>query len=66
MAEQLHHTPSRRADRIEPEDLARQRQALHERAERLGATAHELEQALDALALKAEAVLHRLRGGRAH
>jgi hypothetical protein len=47
-------------------DLAQQRRALHERAEQLGATADELQATLDALALQAEVVLHRLRGGNLH
>lgn len=47
-------------------DESRERRALIEQARRLGATATELESALDALALQAEAVLHRLRGGRLH
>lgn len=47
-------------------DIDAQQQALNERAQRLGATAEELQDALGALALQAEAVLHRLRGGRLH
>ena len=40
--------------------------ALRERAEQLGATAEELEAALERLALHAEVVLRRLRGEAVH
>jgi hypothetical protein len=46
--------------------LAEQRRQLQERAQALGATADELEAALEVLALEAERVLHRLRGGSLH
>lgn len=69
-----HHAPHRveqradahggAADPHHEDDAARR--ALHERAAQLGATADELEAALDTLAQQAEAVLHRLRGGRLH
>ena len=49
-----------------PNTTSSEVQALRERAEQLGATAEELEAALDALALQAEVVLHRLRGGSVH
>ncbi len=70
-----HHEPSRRTleradkraekrgDDVEPDA---QRRALIERARQLGATAEELQAELDALALQAQAVLHRLRGGNLH
>ncbi|MCR5882362.1 hypothetical protein LRS03_05605 [Rhizobacter sp. J219] len=48
------------------DELERERRALLERARQLGTTAEELGAELDALALQAEAVLHRLRGGRLH
>lgn len=59
-----HRAETRRNDA--EQTLADQRRALVERARQLGATAEELEAALGALALQAEAVLHRLRGGRVH
>lgn len=48
------------------DETERERRALLERARQLGATAEELSAELEALALQAEAVLHRLRGGRLH
>jgi hypothetical protein len=48
------------------DELERQRRALQERARQLGVTAEELSAELEALALQAEAVLHRLRGGNLH
>jgi hypothetical protein len=53
------HTPSHPDRRND--DLEQQRRALIERA-----TADELGAELEALALQAEAVLHRLRNGRMH
>lgn len=61
---EAHRADTRRNDA--EQTLADQRRALIERARQLGATAEELEAALGALALQAEAVLHRLRGGRVH
>lgn len=49
-----------------PDELDRERRLLLERARELGVTADELSAELEALALQAEAVLHRLRGGRVH
>ena len=57
--------PPPRADKRNDE-LERERRALIERARQLGATADELGAELEALALQAEAVLHRLRGGSLH
>ncbi len=53
-------------DRRQDRKLEEQRRALVDKARELGATAEELEAALHNLALQAEAVLHRLRGGRIH
>lgn len=55
-----HPTP-KRAD-----ELDRDRRQLLERARQLGVTAEELQAELETLALQAEAVLHRLRGGSLH
>ncbi|MET0335344.1 MAG: hypothetical protein ABW190_13810 [Rhizobacter sp.] len=55
----------KRDDRTDPQEPC-EREALIEQARQLGATAEELGSALDALALQAEAVLHKLRGGRLH
>jgi hypothetical protein len=52
--------------RSESQELADQRRQLNERARALGATADELEAALETLALQAEEVLYRLRGGSLH
>lgn len=58
---------ARTAPRAERDtELAAQRRALKKRADELGATAEELQAALGALALQAEQVLHRLRGGKVH
>ena len=48
------------------DDLDKDRRLLIERARQLGVTADELSAELEALALQAEAVLHRLRGGSLH
>lgn len=55
------HPAPKRSD-----ELDRERRLLHERARQLGVTADELSAELEALALQAEAVLHRLRGGSVH
>lgn len=55
-----HPTPKR------SDELDRERRLLLERARQLGVTADELSAELEALALQAEAVLHRLRGGNLH
>lgn len=60
------HTPQRADKRRDEPEPDRERRALLERARQLGATAEELQAELDALALQAEAVLHRLRGGNLH
>lgn len=60
------HTPQRADKRRDDSEHDAERRALLERARQLGATAEELQAELDALALQAEAVLHRLRGGNLH